>query len=109
VHERYARELRGLGWLTLPPDPTAGVESSYYFYWVQVDPEIRDRLAAHLRDHEVYSTFRYFPLHLVAHYGHAERLPNAETAAETTLCIPLHQSLSDDDVTQVVDAIASFR
>ena len=109
VHERYDAELGELGWLRPPPSVLPGDESSYYFYWIQLEFGRRDALAMHLRERDVYSTFRYYPLHLVSHYGHdAGALPNAELAAASTLCIPLHQALSDDDVTQVVDAIASF-
>jgi dTDP-4-amino-4,6-dideoxygalactose transaminase len=82
--------------------------SSYYFYWIQTEPEQRDALALFLREHDVYTTLRYYPLHLVERYGSRESLPKAEAAAHSTLCIPIHQTMTDGDVAQVVDAIASF-
>lgn len=102
----YDVALRDLGWLRTPPDLPADAESSHYFYWVQSGD--RDRLAVHLRDRGIYTTFRYYPLHRVRAYGSSAHLPNADLAAETTLCLPLHQSLSDDDLARVASAIAEF-
>jgi dTDP-4-amino-4,6-dideoxygalactose transaminase len=109
VHERYDAELAELGWLKTPPPLPDGQSSSYYFYWLQLREEgARDRLAAHLRDRGVYTTFRYHPLHLVALYDSMAGLPSAERAANETLCIPIHQALSDDDVAKVVGAVQAF-
>lgn len=105
VHALYDDALAGVGWLQTPPQIPADTDSSYYFYWVQMEASLRDRLALHLRSHDIYVTFRYYPLHRVKGYGSSAILPRAETAAETTLCLPIHQSLSDDDVTRVVECI----
>ena len=54
----------------------------------------RDRLARHLREHGVYTSFRYYPLHRTRHFrADAANFPGAETAADTTLCLPLHSQL----------------
>ena len=108
VHAYYDRALEGLDWLQLPPPLPPGACSSYYFYWVQSDPDVRDRLAWHLRERGIYTTFRYYPLHQVAHYNARESLPKAEVAAATTLCLPMHQSLDDQDLATIVHAIHDF-
>jgi len=108
VHARYDVALRHLDWLETPPEPAPGARSSYYFYWLQLDPSLRDRLARFLLDRGIYSTFRYYPLHLVSLYGSRASLPNAEAAAQRTLCIPLHQGLTDEDVDSVIDGIGAF-
>ncbi len=108
VHTLYDEALASLGWLRPPPAIPPDVESSYYFYWVQMESSLRDRLAVHLRSHDIYVTFRYHPLHQVKAFGSSDRLPKAETVAETTLCLPIHQSLLDDDVARVVDCIAGI-
>jgi aminotransferase len=109
IHERYDRELAGIEGLVLPPPVPGDATSSHYFYWVQAaDSATRDGLAHHLRDRNVYTTFRYFPLHLVELYGSDATLPVAEKVAYTTLDIPIHQSMSDDDVSRVVEAIRAF-
>lgn len=108
VHERYDAELGALDWLALPPRLPERDVSSYYFYWLQLEEGMRDRLAAHLKERGVYTTFRYYPLHLVPLYGFEGSLPQAERAARETLCIPIHQGLSDDDVAKVVDEVKAF-
>lgn len=75
-----------------------------YFYWLQT--EHRDELAAHLKQAGIYTTFRYYPLHWA--YRTGDILPNAEQAARTTLLLPYHQSLSDDDVNYICDKVREF-
>jgi len=108
IHERYDQLLADLAWMSLPPPVPAEAESSYYFYWLQMAPEIRDRLAGWLRERGIYTTFRYYPLHWVAHYGAKVSLPAAEEAARSTLCIPIHQSLTDNEVAEISDRIHEF-
>lgn len=106
----YRAELAGIDWLTPPPVLPAEHRSSHYFHWIGVPGAgRRDRLATHLRDRGVYTTFRYHPLHRVAFYGHSGgRLPGAEQAAEETLLLPMHQALSGSDMEQILDAIRCF-
>jgi aminotransferase len=108
IHEHYDRELGHLDDLLTPPPVPEHSTSSYYFYWIQTEFEQRDALAHFLREHGVYTTFRYYPLHLVERYGWEGTLPHTEAASRSTLCIPIHQAMTDSDVAQVVDAIASF-
>ena len=109
VHERYDTAFASVDWLRRPPPVPADRTSSYYMYWIQVPGGgRRDRLATHLRQRDIYTTFRYHPLHRVAFYGASSRLPNAEQAADETLCLPLHQSLSNADLDCVVDAVRCF-
>jgi len=108
IHEFYSQALSDLEWLQTPPDIPRYVQSSYYLYWIQTRADIRDQLAKHLRDNGIYTTFRYYPLHWVKLHGPHPALPNAEEAAQTTLCIPIHQSLSDDDTHKIVDSIREF-
>lgn len=101
---RYQGELPN--WIEKPPEPLSETESSYYFYWIKSNK--RDRLAQHLVDNGIYCTFKYPPLHLINYYNSNAKLPNSELLNETTLNIPLHQNLSNDDVTKIVKTIKSF-
>lgn len=102
----YDSALAHLPWLTLPRQhaPTA----AQTFYWIQTSPERRDRLAAYLLERQIYTNFRYWPLHKIDMYRTSDALPGADRAAESTLLLPLHQSLSDSDVARVADAINEF-
>jgi dTDP-4-amino-4,6-dideoxygalactose transaminase len=106
IWRAYQRELLGVGDLLLPPEPLQGCESSYYLYWVQTGR--RDGLAAHLYENGVYTTFRYYPLHLVEYYDADAELPGGEFANQVTLCLPLHQNLTDADVDRIIAAVKEF-
>lgn len=107
IYERYARELSECEWLTLPPEIGNNIIPSYYFFWIQLGK--RDELARFLFENGVYSTFRYWPLHRIKYFGQARvDLPNADYVSQHTLNIPLHQSLSDNDVSKVLDLIKEF-
>jgi aminotransferase len=109
VVDHYDEAFAGLEWLDRPPPPASGDQVAHYLYWIQLPEEARDALALHLYSREIYTTFRYFPLHLVrAFASDGERLPGAERAASTTLCLPLDQSLTEDDVEQVTSAVIDF-
>ncbi len=108
VHDFYLRRLAGLDWLTLPPEPPPAAAGTYAFFWVQCAAPLRDRLAGHLRQNDVYTTFRYHPLHLVPIYGPSRRLPRAEEAAETTLLLPQHQALSREDLEKIAGLVRNL-
>ncbi|MEW2267928.1 DegT/DnrJ/EryC1/StrS family aminotransferase [Streptomyces sp. NPDC047853] len=102
----YDSELSTLEGVLTPPAPPAGHESTHYFYWIQLTPGLRDRVARDLLNDGIYTTFRYAPLHKVPAYGHAGgELPGVERASERTLCLPLHPGLSDGDVRTVVSSL----
>lgn len=77
---------------------------SFYFYWIQT-PQ-RDELAKFLKGQEIYTTFRYYPLHWAFRTG--DSLPNAEKAARETLLLPLHCGLTDKDVEFVCEKVREF-
>ncbi len=108
IHDIYDRELSGISWIATPEKLKDYCRSSYYFYHIQVTPGHRDDVAKYLRERDIYTTFRYFPLHRVPHYGIKGNFPNADYAADNTLCIPMHQSLSDDDVAKVIECLKEY-
>jgi aminotransferase len=110
IHETYNSELSKISWLQTPNDIPNNVISSYYMYHIQLESENdRNELAKYLRKNDIYTTFRYYPLHWVKHYKSKQLLPNVEYAANHTLNIPIHQSLSDDDVSLVIENIKSYK
>jgi aminotransferase len=115
IHDYYNAFLGDRNWIKTPtPIYESGLgdrESSYYMYWIQLqDEDTRDKLAVYLKENNIYTTFRYYPLHLVKYYDqYHEQLPNAEKAADTTLCIPLHQALTVEEVEHVAEKIRSFK
>lgn len=109
IAEMYNEGLKDLDWLDTPPELPEYMEQSYYMYHVQLHNDKRDDFAKFLRDNDIYTTYRYFPLHWVKGYGVETSLPNAEWAALHTLCLPIHQSLSNDDVEKIITTIKKFQ
>lgn len=108
IHDFYNRELAGIEWIDLPLPMKEGCKTSYYFYHIQVKNGKRDELASFLRARQIYTTFRYFPLHRVKGYGVTGNFPNADYATDNTLCLPIHQSLTEEDAALVVEGIREF-
>jgi len=106
VSARYDAELSDLTWLRLPPAATG--RTARTFYWIQTAPKIRDRLAHYLLKKNIYTSFRYWPLHRTRMYRSPRSFPGADLAAESTLLLPLHQGLSALDVSRVIEAVRGF-
>ena len=110
VFDRYFEVLDKLDWIEVPPVVDFDNVSSYYFFWIQT--EYRDKLAKYLLDNDVYTTFRYWPLHKVEFfkdYNIENAYPNTEYIAKNTLNLPLHQALTNDDVEKIINLIENFK
>ena len=110
IYSKYENELNKLDWITVPSKAEFENVSSYYFFWIQT--EYRDELAKYLLDNGVYTTFRYWPLHkveLFKEYGLNNSYPNTDYIATHTLNLPLHQSLSNEDVSRIIKLITDFK
>ncbi len=108
VHNAYNEELKDIEWLDLPLPMEEGSRSSFYFYHIQLKNGKRDELARYLRERDIYTTYRYFPLHRVPHYDISGNFPNADYVAYNTLCLPMHQSLTTNEVQMIIDKIKEF-
>ncbi|MER5268770.1 DegT/DnrJ/EryC1/StrS family aminotransferase [Actinosynnema sp. NPDC002837] len=107
VSARYDELLAGVEGIRIPPPAPAGHGSSYCFYWVQIDPAIRDQVAADLLEQGIYTSFRYEPLHKVPIYGGSGELPGTDVASASTLLLPLHQAITDDEAETVATALVN--
>ena len=108
IYDRYCDSLSHCKFLELPPKLADHSTSSYYFFWVQT--KCRDRLAQHLLENDVYSTFRYWPLHKVESFKDSANttLENTNFIASHTLNIPIHHSLTNENVDYIIEKILCF-
>ena len=107
VDEYYRESLDGVGDTVLPPMIADGDAHSYYFFWIQTDR--RDDLAKFLRANDIYTTFRYYPLHHIPLYRqNGKNLPNTEKVQKNTLLLPMHAGLSIDDLDRVCTKVKEF-
>jgi dTDP-4-amino-4,6-dideoxygalactose transaminase len=93
--------------VTIPVVPP-GVTHVYHQYTIRVNR--RDAFAERLKERGVGSAIYYpIPVHrqkpfVALGYGD-ERYPVTDRLTEEVLSIPVHPSLSDDEVAQVIDAV----
>ena len=104
IAARYDAELRGV----LTPQVRPGVTHVYHQYTLRVNE--RDAFAEALKTRGVGSAIYYpIPVHrqkpfLALGYGH-ESVPVTDRLTAQVLSIPVHPSLSDDEVTAVIEAV----
>jgi dTDP-4-amino-4,6-dideoxygalactose transaminase len=86
--------------------------TAHVFYLRLQDIDVRDRFIAHLRDRDILAVFHYQPLHMSEMGAKAGRQSGncrvSENAGNTLVRLPLYASLSDDEQSQVIDAVLSF-
>lgn len=83
------------------------VKYSNYFFTILTGR--RDELASFLKEKGIYSSLRYYPLHLIDLFkNYSHDCPAANQFSNTGLNIPIHHSLNDDEVEQIGDALKSF-
>lgn len=105
----YNQHLQGV---TTPFVPQ-GYKHVYHQYTIRVPDGRRDALREYLTSQEVGSEVYYpMPIHQQGFYmemnTQAQSFPQAEAAAQEVLSIPVHPSLSADDLNTVASAINTF-
>ncbi len=106
-----AYRAAGLGDHVEMPVETDGAESAYHLFVVRSDD--RDALSAALKERDVASRAYYTtPMHRqpsLTEYAPESPLVNSDRFAERNLALPVGPGLSESDVAQVVEAVASAR
>ncbi len=106
IRNNYCNALDKVGGGYLRQEDSNVVYSNYFF---TVMTERRDELASYLKDNQIYSKFRYYPLHLIELFSeYSEDCKNATVFSDTALNIPIHQSLTDSDVAHISNALQTF-
>ncbi|GAA1371438.1 DegT/DnrJ/EryC1/StrS aminotransferase family protein [Luteococcus sanguinis] len=89
-----------------PPPVAAGAVHVYHQYTVRV-PEGRDEFAAQLKERFNVGSGMFYPVpnHRLAPFQSPVELPETERAAAECLSLPVHPSLSQDDLARIVEAV----
>ncbi len=113
IWNRYMKELSGLP-LHLPAPIPEGIRHAHHLFTVLINTSktkiIRDQFLNEMTKRNIGTGVHFRALHLQRYYrerfGHKEGdLPNAEWVGERTVSIPFSAKLSDQDVTDVIEAI----
>jgi len=102
----YTEFLSKIPVIKCPEEAHEDSRHSYFTYCIQTSE--RNELAFYLYEKGIYSTLRFYPLHLNKLYKNGQQLKNTEFLSKAALNIPLHPALSDSYVEYVVDHIRHF-
>jgi perosamine synthetase len=89
-----------------PPPVSEGAVHVYHQYTIRV-PEDRDGFAAALREEYGIGSGMFYPVpsHRLAPFMAEVDLPETERAARECLSLPVHPSLTADDLDRIVAAV----
>ncbi len=107
-YEAAFSKVPGLGFPTVVP----GSRSARHLFTIWVAPERRDEILWKLQDKHVGVAVNYRAIHLLRYYRAVFKtregmFPVAENIGQRTISLPLYPMLTDTEVEQVIDAVAS--
>ncbi len=103
IWDIYQEEFSKIDSIDTPVEANEGDKHSYFTYFIRIPN--RDKVAKYLFEKGIYTTLRYHPLHMNPLYNSIAKLPMSEELNETGLNIPLHPSLSENDVDYIIETI----
>jgi perosamine synthetase len=109
IAARYDRDLAGAPGIALPV-VRPGVEPAWHLYVIRVqEARLRRRAFEGLRARGIGVQVHYLPVYLHPYYeglGYKPGLcPNAEAFYQSAITLPIHPSMSDADVTRVIETV----
>lgn len=110
IANRYLSEITNP--LVILPHLREGADSVYHIFPIRC--ERRDELKSHLEENDVQTQIHYpIPPHKAECYSSRDfvsvTLPNTERYARELLSLPIYHGMREDEVTQVIAAVNSFR
>lgn len=110
IANKYLTGLQGVGDLILPYTAT---DTTHVYHLFVIRTKQRDLLQQHLNNSGIGTLIHYpLPPHLQEAYRELNYkkgdFPLAEEIAETCISIPMYPGLSDEDISQVIEAIKAF-
>ena len=111
---KYREALRNVEGITFFDD-MPGVKHNYSYFPIFVDSKkfgmTRDELYYKYREQNILARRYFYPLiSEFSTYHHLpsstkENLPNAHKMADSVLCLPMHHTLSKDDIERIISCI----
>jgi dTDP-4-amino-4,6-dideoxygalactose transaminase len=111
VARLYDEGLRDVAELQLPPAPDSDADHHDVFQNYEIEADARDRLKQHLQDKGVRTIVQFGgkAVHQYQALGFTGvSLPKTERFYTRALLLPMNTTLSDDDVSYVVDQVRAF-
>jgi dTDP-4-amino-4,6-dideoxygalactose transaminase len=115
IWDTYASNLgdwAGTNGVQLPFIPLHCEQTYHIFYMILPSLDSRTNLINHLKRSGILSVFHYVPLHLSPmgqKFGYKEGdFPNTESISDRLLRLPFYNEMTEEDQTQVIEAIRMF-
>ncbi len=115
IWDAYAAELGdwcGAHGVRMPVIPRHCDQTYHMFYMLMPSFATRQELIAHLKERNISAVFHYLPLHtseMGMRYGYNEGdFPVTEDISDRLVRLPMFNSMSDEDLARVVDAVLSY-
>ena len=114
IAARYTATFRQIPGV-VPPNVRAGIEPAWHLYPIRLDLEnlrvARAEIFAALRAENIGVNVHYIPVHLHPYYRErfgyrGGEFPVAESAYERLISLPMFHGMSDQDVNDVIEAVA---
>ncbi|MFH0922979.1 MAG: UDP-4-amino-4,6-dideoxy-N-acetyl-beta-L-altrosamine transaminase [Candidatus Micrarchaeota archaeon] len=113
IADFYRKEFKGNEFVTAAPVTDKNAKHAWHLYVIRLKPEnlcaSRDRIFSALRAENIGVNVHYLPVYMHEYYrllGYAQgQCPNAETAFENMLTLPLFPTMTLTDAKDVVRAV----
>lgn len=110
IQTMYASELNDIGGLAVQKNPTADYNSNFWLSTIILEPESKltpEQLRVYLWDKKIETRPLWYPMHKQPVFASAPYYGNgvSESLFERGLCLPSGSSLTDEQITRVIDEI----
>ena len=109
IRDIYNDQLKNISDLKFLEQDSKNYKYSNYF--CTVFTKKRDELAKYLLKNNVYSSFRYWPVHKMKIFKNGcikRHYPNGNYFADNALNIPIHDALNIDEINEIINLIKLF-
>ena len=113
IQAMYAAELNDISGLTVQKNPTADYNSNFWLSTILMEPESKltpEQLRLYLWDKKIETRPLWYPMHKQPVFASAPYYGNgvSESLFERGLCLPSGSSLTDEQITRVIDEIHNY-
>ncbi len=109
IAQRYSREIKSdyVSGLQLKDEEVEG--SAWHLFPVVVNSGRRDEFISHLSSLGIGASVHFIPLHSMSHWRRSSSaFPSANARAAEIASIPLYSTMTDHEVTRVIEAVNAF-
>jgi len=96
IAKRYWKEL------SVENKMTFNSNCSYHLYWIRV--KNRESFMKKMKENFIETGIHYFPIHKMSFYKSKLRLPITEKITNEIVSLPIHPSLSENDISKIIKA-----